>query len=291
MNDPQLWISAIEIGCFFGLIALSYLLILVGSGFFNFAIGPYAMLGGLSTSWLVVRQGLTVPVAMLLGILLVVVVSAITELAVVRQVQKKSGKGDLPALVAVAAVLFAVQQGAGLVFGQRPLPGQQIVPVSPIKIGPAVAYPSTLILIGATAVIFAATALWMRSSSMGRLLRAVGDNKEAAGILGLPVSRVRLIAFILGGLIAGVAGILFATKSGVAFTHGLSWTLTGFLALVIGGTGRILGPLLGGLILGAIQVFVPYHLSALGPQAAIFILGLAFFALKPEGIFTRKVRA
>ena len=92
MNDPQLWISAIEIGCFFGLIALSYLLILVGSGFFNFAIGPYAMLGGLSTSWLVVRQGLTVPVAMLLGILLVVVVSAITELAVVRQVQKKSGK-------------------------------------------------------------------------------------------------------------------------------------------------------------------------------------------------------
>ncbi|MBK8731214.1 MAG: branched-chain amino acid ABC transporter permease [Tetrasphaera sp.] len=291
MKDPQLWISAIEIGCFFGLIALAYLLILVGSGFFNFAIGPYAMLGGLSTSWLVVEHEVPVPLAMLVGIVLVIIVSAVTELAVVRQVQKRAGKGELPALVAVSAVLFAVQQGSGLIFGQRPLPGQQIVPVTPINVGSAVVYPSTFILIGTTVVFFIATALWMRSSRMGRLLRAVGDNKEAAAVLGLPVSRARLTAFVLGGLIAAVAGILFSTKSGVAFTHGLGWTLTGFLALVIGGTGRIIGPLVGGLILGAIQVFVPFYLASLGPQAAIFLLGLVFFAFKPEGIFTRKVRA
>lgn len=126
---------------------------------------------------------------------------------------------------------------------------------------------------------------------MGRLLRAVGDNKEAAQLLGLPVGRVRLVAFVIGGLIAAIAGILFASKSGVSFTSGLSWTLTGFLALVIGGTGNIWGPLVGGLLLGAVQVFTPFYFDKLGPATVILVLALVFFAFKPEGIFVRKVRA
>lgn len=291
MTDPQLWLSAVEIGCFFGLIALSYLLILVGAGFFNFALGPYAMTGGLATSWLVLEHGLPVAVAMLFGVVLVLVLAAATELVVVRPVQKRSGKGDLPALVAVSAVLFAVQQGAGLFFGRVPLPGQQLVTAGPWKLGSAALFSSTAILVVVTVVVFAATSAWVRMSRMGRLLRAVGDNKEAAQLLGLPVGRVRLVAFVIGGLIAAIAGILFASKSGVSFTSGLSWTLTGFLALVIGGTGNIWGPLVGGLLLGAVQVFTPFYFDKLGPATVILVLALVFFAFKPEGIFVRKVRA
>lgn len=291
MSNPQLWISALEIGCFFGLVALAYLLILVGSGFFNFALGPYAMLGALCASWLVVTYEVPTPAAILLGILLVMLVAGLTEVLVVRRIQRLSGKGELPALVAVAAVLFGIQQAAGLVFGVRPMPGLHLTQRPPIMVGDVVITWSAVTLIGATLVIFTLTAWWMRSSGTGRLLRAVGDNKDAALILGLPVARARLTAFLLGGLIAGVAGILFATKSGVAFTSGLGWTLTGFLALVIGGTGRIVGPLVGGLLLGIVQVFTPFYFSNIGPQAVIFVLGLLFFAFKPEGIFTRKVRS
>lgn len=291
MTDPQLWFSAVEIGCFFGLLALAYLLILIGAGFFNFALGPLAMTGGLSTSWFVLNLGVPVPVAILMGIALVMALSALTEVAVVRQVQKRSGFAELPALVAVAGVLFTIQQAAGLVFGRVPLPGQRLTEAEPIAVGDAALYPSTIILVAMTAILFAAVSAWMRISSMGRLLRAVGDNTAAATLLGLPVSRVRIIAFVLGGGIAAIAGILFATKSGVSVLNGLSWTLTGFLALVIGGTGRIIGPLLGGLILGAVQVFTPFYFASLGPQTVILVLGLIFFAFKPEGIFVRKVRA
>ncbi len=290
MTDPQLWLSAFEIGCFFGLIALGYLLILIGAGFFNFALGPYAMAAGLGTSWLVIQHGVGTWPAVAFGLVLSVVLSAATELFVVRPVQKRSGTGETAALVAVAAVLFTVQQMAGLAFDRVPLPGQQLLKAGPWDVGGAVVLSSTVVLIAVTFVTFAVVGLWMNRSSQGRLLRAVGDNTVAAATLGLPVGRIRLLAFVLGGLIVGIAGILFAPKAGVGFTSGLTWTLTGFLALVVGGTGSIWAPLVGGLLLGAAQVFAPYYFGSLGPQSMILVIALVFFAFRPEGLFVRRVR-
>lgn len=290
MTDPQLWLSTIEIGCFFGLIALGYLLILIGAGFFNFALGPYAMAAGLGTSWLVIRQDVPIWLAVAFGLVLSIVLSAATELFVVRPVQKRSGRGELAALVAVAAVLFTVQQTAGLAFDRVPLPGQQLLTAGPWEVGGAVLVSSTVVLVVVTLVTFASVGLWMSRSSQGRLLRAVGDNTAAAATLGLPVGRIRLLAFIIGGLIVGVAGILFAPKAGVGFTSGLAWTLTGFIALVVGGTGSIWAPLVGGLLLGAAQVLAPYYFGSLGPQTMILVIALIFFAFRPEGLFVRRVR-
>ncbi|MEO7235810.1 MAG: branched-chain amino acid ABC transporter permease, partial [Lapillicoccus sp.] len=224
------------------------------------------------------------------GVALVVLLAVVTELGVVRPVQRRSGSGDLPALVSVAAVLFAVQQAAGLVFGPLPLPGQQLVSAGPWEVGGAAVFASTIVLIVVTVATFVAVTAWTRFTRMGRMLRAVGDNKEAAAVLGLPVGRVRVVAFAIGGVIAAVAGILFSTKSGVSFTSGLGWTLTGFLALVVGGTGSTWGPLAGGLLLGAVQVFTPFYFSTLGPQTVILVIALTFFAFKPEGLFVRRVR-
>lgn len=290
MTDPQLWLSVLEIGSFFGLIALAYQLTLIGAGFFNFAIGPYAMVAALGASWLTIEWNVPVALSLLLGLVIAVVISGLTELLVVRQVQKRSGKGELPALVAVTAVLFIVQQGAGTVFGRPALPGQVLVSFGPWQVGDVYISGTAVVLIVATALIFLAATLWMKLSRTGRLLRAVGDNRSAAALLGLPVGRIRLIAFLLAGLIAGAAGLLYAPKTGVAFTSGLSWTLVGFLALVIGGTGRTWAPLLGGLVLGAIQVFAPFYFGSMGPTTMVLLIALLFFAFRPQGLFSTRVR-
>src|SRR3954463_13682774 len=125
-------------GCFFGLLALAYYLVLVGAGFFNFAIGPYAMVGGLCASYLVLYEDMNVWVAALIAILAAAALAVITELAVVRQVQKRSGRGELPALVAVAAVLFAIQQLGGYLFGYTTLPGQALFTFDPVTISDTV---------------------------------------------------------------------------------------------------------------------------------------------------------
>lgn len=291
MTNPQLWIAALEIGSFYGLMALGYLLILVGSGFFNFALGPYAMVAGLGASWLTIYAGMPKLLAVLAGIVMTVVVAILTELIVVRPVQRKAGTAELPALVAVSGVLFAVQQTGGLAFGRLPLPGQQLLQAGPWFFGEAVLLASTVVLVLVTVATFISATTWIRVSASGRLLRAVGDNKDAALILGLPVNRIRLIAFILGGLIAAIAGLLFSSKAGVSFLSGLSWTLSGFLALVIGGTGSLWAPLLGGLLLGTVQVFAPYYFGEVGPTTAVLLIALGFFAFRPQGLFVRRVRA
>jgi branched-chain amino acid transport system permease protein len=291
MTELQLWVSVAEMGCFFGLLALSYLLILEGAGFFNFALGPYAMVGGLGASWLVIEKELGLWTAVAAAVALVVALAVVTELAVVRPISRRAGGGELPALVAVAAVLFAVEQGAGFLFGRRQLPGQLLVEFDPLEVGGAFVQSSAVVLVAVTLVAFLLVAAWLQLGGSGRLLRAVGDNAGAASVLGLPVSRVRITAFVAGGLLAAVAGILFAPKAGVSFESGLSWTLSGFLALVVGGTGRVWAPLVGGLVLGGIQVFVPYYFGSAAQHYAILLVGLAFFALRPQGLFTRAVRA
>jgi branched-chain amino acid transport system permease protein len=290
VTEVQLWLSALEVGCFFGLIALSYLLILDGAGFFNFALGPYAMVAGLCATWLVIEKELSLWPAVAIAVLVVVGLAAATELLVVRPIESRSGGSDLSALVAVAAILFAIQQGAGFVFGRRQLPGQLLVQFDPIEIGDAFLQPSAAVLLAATVAVFAAVAAWLRLGGTGRLLRAIGDNKEAAAILGLPVSRARLTAFVLGGLVAAVAGLLYAPKAGVGFETGLGWTLSGFLALVVGGTGTVWAPLVGGLLVGGVEVFVPYYLGSAAPNYVILGIALVFFAFRPEGVFSRRVR-
>jgi branched-chain amino acid transport system permease protein len=176
------------------------------------------------------------------------------------------------------------------VFGRRQLPGQLLVEFDAIEIGDAFLQPSAAVLLGVTVVVFLAVAAWLRLGGTGRLLRAIGDNKDAAAVLGLPVSRARLTAFVLGGLVAAVAGLLYAPKAGVGFETGLSWTLSGFLALVVGGTGTVWAPLVGGLLVGGVEVFVPYYLGSAAPNYVILGIALVFFAFRPEGMFSRRIR-
>jgi branched-chain amino acid transport system permease protein len=290
VTELQLWYSVLEVGAFYGLLALGYLLILEGAGFFNFALGPFAMVAGLGTAWLVIEKEWALWPSVALAVALVVVLSIVTELGVVRPIVARAGGGELPALVAVAAVLFATEQAAGYVFGRRQLPGQLLVEFDAVEAGGAFLQPNAVLLIAVALAVFVIVGIWIRASRTGRLLRAVGDNTHAATILGLPVNRVRLTAFILGGLVAAIAGLLYAPKAGVAFRTGLTWTLNGFLALVVGGTGRIWAPLVGGVVVAGVEVFVPYYLGSAAPDYIILGVALVFFAFRPQGIFTRTVR-
>lgn len=290
MTDPQLWLAGAEIGCFFALVALSIYLVVVGADFFNFAAGPYAMAAAMLTGYAAASWGVPVILGALLGIAVGISVSMLTEIIVVKPVQRRSGGAELPALVAVTATLFAIQQLAGTIFGRTPLPVQNLLPVPDFHLGSLSVQGSTVTIFLTTAVVLVSTVAWLRMTRTGQLLRAVGDNHAAAQTIGVDVNRVRLWAFALSGAIAAIAGTVFAAKSGVQFTSGLSWTLTGFLALVIGGTGKPWAPLIGGLVLGCVQVFGSYYFGATGSSIAIFVIALAFFAFRPEGLFQRKVR-
>lgn len=290
MSDLNLWIAALEIGCFFALIGLTFYLVAVGADFFNFATGPYAMAAALFAGFATASWGMPIYLAVAIGIAIGIVAGLLTEVVVVKPIQKRSGGAELPALVVVTATLFGIQQLAGTLFGRTPRSVESFLPVGDLNVDNVVIPRGSVSIIVAAVVVFVAVVIWLNKSTIGQLLRAVGDNNEAARMVGINVNVVRLWAFGIAGAIAAIAGLVFATKSGVQFTSGLSWTLSGFLALVIGGLGRPWAPLIGGLVLGFVQVFSSYYFGATGAAIAIFLVALAFFAVRPEGLFQRKVR-
>jgi branched-chain amino acid transport system permease protein len=287
----QLYVSIIEIGCFTALIALSYLVVLYGAGFFHFALGPYAMFAALGAAYWVAVEEWNLWLAVLLGVLIATLLSVVTELLVVRPIEKRAHGEELPSLIAVVAVMFAVSQLAGTVFGRRPLPGQPWLDFEePLELGDAVISGQAIVTVAVTLAIFAGLAAWLRWSRYGQWLRAVGENQEAARTLGFPVARIRLVAFAVGGLIAGIAGPLFSAKAGVNFESGLSYSLFGFIALVIGGTGSIWAPLAGGIFLAALQIAASYLFGSPSLNYATLAVAVLFFAFRPEGFFARRVR-
>lgn len=290
MPPLNLWVSVFELGCFAGLIGLAYLLILRGADIFQFALGPFAMFSAAFASFLVARQGLPLALSVTAGIGAAIAISLITELSIVRPIFVRTGGEELPAIIAIVAVLFAVQQLAGTLFGRRPLPGQSWLAIDPIRIGRATITGQTIVLGVATLILFVGTALWLKHASFGRMLRAVGDNYEAATTLGLPVNKIRLVAFILGGLIVGIAGPIFAAKAGVTFQSGLAWTLAGFLALIVGGLGRVWAPLLGGFIVATLQTMSVYYFGPASLHYTTFVVAFLFFAFRPKGLFAPRVR-
>lgn len=290
MTNPFLWISGFEAGIFYSLLALSFYITLIGTNFFNFAIGPLAMLAGLMTSWLHLNNGVDVLLSAGLSIAVVVGVSVVAEHVVVRPVQRRSSNSELPALVAVAGLLFAIQQGAGLIFGRELFPGSEVLNIPDLELFGVVVESWAFALFAIALITFVVLSLWIKRSRDGRLLRAIGDNREAAQIVGLAVNRARTTAFALGGLVAALAGVAFAPFAGVGFDSGLEWTLSGFVAFVIGGLGTPLAPLVGGLLLGVGEVFLSYYFGGATFQWVLAIAALLLLALRPEGIFQRKVR-
>jgi branched-chain amino acid transport system permease protein len=132
----QVWVSIVEIGCFYALIAVAYLVVMQGAGFFNFAIGPYAMVGGLGGAYLASQAGWPGAAAIVAGIGMSVLLGLLTELLVVRPIETRAPGQELAALVAMVSVLFAVQQGAATAFGRRPLPGSRWIHGDLIRVGP-----------------------------------------------------------------------------------------------------------------------------------------------------------
>jgi branched-chain amino acid transport system permease protein len=284
-------IAAFQDGCFFGLIALGYSMVLEATGFFNFALGAMVMFAAIFSAYLVAVIHMPLALAVMVGIASAAILSVLSDQLVISPIEKRGTGGELPALVAVTAVLFAIQQFAGTVFGRYPLPSESWINRPPLMWGSVAISWQIIVTVVITLLVFAAIHLWTKRSLYGRLLYAVGDNRNAARTLGLPVNRIRLVAFVLSGLIGGLAGTLFASNGGgVGFENGFSYSLYGFLALVIGGRGSVWAPLLGGLVLANAQTYSIYRFGGGALDFATLVLALIFFGLRPTGLVARRVR-
>ena len=279
----QVVLSGLQIGSIYALLALSYYVIIIATGILNFAQGEWMMVSGVLGVTLL-GLGLPYPVAFCGGIVGAAGLAVAAERLVIRPLQNRQASEAIT-LLALFGIMLVVRYGTGTLHGRldEPLPGPAGMHV--FRLGANVfIFSQSLVIYGATAAIFLGVVLWLRLTWLGRSLRITALDPLAASLVGVNLNTIRLAAFGLGGLIAAIVAWLYAPLYAVGYLTGAVPGIKGFIALFVGGTASPLGPLLGGLLLGIVEVAAARYLPSIYAEGAAFVLLMLILFVRPNGL-------
>ena len=286
MPDVQLLaqslVSGIAVGCIYGLIGIGFSVIYNSSGIVNFAQGAFVMLGGMVTYYLY-QAGLPLPVAALIAIAVAAAIGVLVERLVVRPLWVRQATMFVM-ILATLATQIVIEHLALLFFGNQPrvLPG--FTDAGPIRLmGVAISYQHIWIVITSLLAITALN-VFFSSTRVGKAMRACSIDRDAAALHGIRVSWMLSLAFAISAALGAIGGILITPTQYTAFNVGVPFSISGFIAAIIGGFGRPTGAFLGGILLGVAQAIAIVVLGAGVKNIAALSILLVFLFLRPNGI-------
>jgi branched-chain amino acid transport system permease protein len=142
-----------------------------------------------------------------------------------------------------------------------------------------------------TAPLLIALVWFVGSTRYGKAMRATAQDPDAARLMGINVDRTISLTFLLGGLLAGAAGMIYALYNGtIQFNQGFTAGLIAFTAAVMGGIGNLKGAVVGGLIIGVIQSISDTHFGQVWTPAVVFAILILIMVFKPQGLFGEETR-
>jgi branched-chain amino acid transport system permease protein len=278
-------IDGVMIGSSYGLLALGFTVIFGVMRRLNLSYGPTIMIGAYLGTVIYLNYGaglIAVAAAVIVG-------SAIAGVYVERLcfAPMKAGAG-IASMVSSFAIWMQLEQAAILVLPHHTYPFPALATGGPVELGPFFARTDHLIMLLSALVLAVAVQLTLYRTRYGLGLRAVIANPVAANLVGVDVKRSVMLAFAGASAIGGVAGFLvLAIDQQVTPMFGMWATLKGLIAMMIGGLGSVPGAVLGGLLLGIVEVQSQW---LFGPQVrdlfAYFVL-FAFLVVRPAGLFGR----
>jgi branched-chain amino acid transport system permease protein len=285
----ELAVSASATGCIYGLIALSYLMMLRPTGIINFAVGEWAMVAAFGAFLLLSKLSWPYPLGMaaLLGFMLLV--GWATERIAVRPLVQ-SGAPLMAPILALLGMLVVFRESISLAFGPDPRQVPEPFGFGRLEFGLLAGSYQSFFIIGATLLVFAAAWWFFERTVSGKCFEAVALDRRAAALMGINLSRVTSLSFAVGAATAGLAGILAAPNISAHFLMGVPLAIQGFTALVVGGVGKVQGALLGGLLIAfAEQLTVRYAPVPPGyAQGVPLLLLMLFLLVRPEGLLGGK---
>ena len=151
--------------------------------------------------------------------------------------------------------------------------------------------PGSVLAIAATAPLVFLLVTFVHRSRLGKAMRATAQDPEAARLMGINVNATISLTFLLGGMLAGAAGLVYALyQTNVWFFQGFKAGLIAFTAAVMGGIGNVRGAVLGGLIIGVIQALADSRLGPQWTEAVVFGYLIAIMVLRPKGLLGEETR-
>ena len=287
----EVLIGGLLSGVMYSLVALGFVLIYKASGVFNFAQGAMVFFAALCCVSLT-EAGLNFWLAVLVTLVAMVVLGLATERIVLRPLVNQP---QITLFMATIGLTFFLEGLAQLLWGSQPHAlelGIQDEPIAWIaeRTGMNVSK-FDIVAAGIAAALVTALALFFNRTRIGRALRAVADDHQAALAIGIPLQQIWGIVWAVAGFVALVAGLLWGARNGVQFALTFL-ALKALPVLILGGFESIPGAIVGGLIIGAAEKLAEVYLGPFvggGIEGWFpYVLALLFLLVRPEGLFGEK---
>ena len=283
----QTLISGLSLGSIYALIALGYTMVYGIAKMLNFAHGDIIMVGAYAVITAVFTMGLPPFIAILISIALCALLGIVIEFLAYRPLRQAQ---PLAVLITAIGVSYLLQNLALLIYGSEQKAFPTIVALPTVRIGGVYIDGITLATLVVTAVIMVALSLFINKTRMGKAMRAVSEDKEAAELMGISVNRTITVTFAIGSALAGVAAIFYgAAYTYIRPTTGAMPGIKAFTAAVFGGIGSIPGAMLGGILLGVIEQLSKTYISTLWADAIVFGVLVVVLVVKPTGLLGKKI--
>jgi branched-chain amino acid transport system permease protein len=279
-------VSGLATGSIYGLVALSLVIVYNATRTVNFAQGEMLMVSAF-VAWSAQRTaGLPVPLALACGVVAGGLLAYLVERTIIRRALAATHWDVLIITLGLSLVLRA---GAGMVWTNDELPFPALFSNRPVSIGSVRVAPVSLGIIGASLVLMLCLAVLFRSTRLGRAMRAVAQNHNAARLMGISVEGVYSSAWVLAAVVGAVGGVLMAPVTFLSTKMGLI-AINGFTAAVLGGFGSMPGAVAGGMLLGVIENLAPLYLPTSIRYSVPFLIMIAILIARPHGLFGRAER-
>jgi len=287
----EVLVGGLLAGVMYSLVALGFVLIYKASGVFNFAQGAMVFFAALTFVSLLER-GVPMWLAFAITLAVMVVLGVATEKVVLRPLVNQP---PITLFMATIGLTFVLEGLSQLVWGSQPHGLELGIPDVPMewlsqRTGINISQ-FEVFAAGVAGVLVAALALFFQYTRIGRALRAVADDHQAALAVGIPLQHIWGIVWAVAGFVALVAGLMWGVRNGVQFALTFI-ALKALPVLILGGFESVAGAIVGGLIIGAseklAEVYVGPYVGGGIESWFPYVLALVFLLFRPEGLFGEK---
>jgi branched-chain amino acid transport system permease protein len=278
-----LLLAGLTNGSVYGLVGLSISLIYGTNRVINFAQGEFVMLGAMSAILFLV----TFSLPLVLAVPAILAVGLLTALALEMGIYRplvKRGAPPLTIMIGTLAAAIIASGAALLVWGPQQLYVPNILPLDALRAGPLTTNAQQLAIIIVFAVFLALTWYLLYRTSFGLCVRATGVNPRIASLMGIRSQRVIRFGFLFSAMVSGIVGLLIGPLLGGQVQMGVTLTVKGFMAAILGGLGSPFASAAGGVLIALVEALVAGYGSSLYAEPIIFALILLILFFRPYGL-------
>ena len=285
----QQLVNGLAVGSIYALIALGYTMVYGTIKLINFAHGDVYMMGAFIGYFAVMVLKMNVFVALLVAMVACAVLGVVIERVAYKPLRKST---RVAALITAIGVSYLLENAMSYFFGaeSRPFPSDFGTETFTL-FGDVSVNGKQILIFGITVLLMALLQFIVRYTKMGKAMRAVAVDEQAAQLMGIDVDGVISFTFALGSALAGIAGVLVGVYyNTISTTMGITVGLKAFVAAVLGGIGSIPGAMVGGYLIGLLETMVSFFGYSPYRDGVVYFLLFIILIVLPAGLFGKNVR-